>query len=69
MSQRSTEGAYDAYSMTPTEHLQLAERHADWAQASDRLGDDSDQYRLAQAMLSLAHATIAQAQLYGALRV
>jgi hypothetical protein len=58
--------AYASYDMTPVEHIKAAERYADWAD-SDRINAETD-FKIANAILSLAHATIAQAQMQGALR-
>jgi hypothetical protein len=60
------ESAYASYAMTPVEHIKAAEQHAEWAD-TDRFESDPA-FQIKNAILSLAHATIAQAQMQGALR-
>lgn len=57
--------AYDNYKMIPAEHIKAAERLANTAIDVNEISSDSAQV---YATLSVAHATIALAQMTGAMR-
>lgn len=55
------------YKSKPYEHLKQAEEYAEYADTDHFEADDL--WRLTRAVLSLAHATIAQAQMTGQQRM
>jgi hypothetical protein len=57
---------YARYQMIPAEHIKAAENYAEYA-ASDRF-EATDEWRLTQATLALAHTQIALAQMTGSQR-
>ena len=59
--------SYSQYLMSPAAHIKEAEKYADTAD-TDRY-DADEPFRLRMAVLAVAHANIARAQMQGAQRI